>query len=151
MNSGILERIEEQLSEVLLKMDTFLAALENVTAQLDSEAKPNKTAGKSKKAEPVVEDEDEDEDEQPAPPTKKKVTTSKPAPALKKKKIELVEVKNALKKILDKQGRESALSVLSDFDVQKVSELQEKQFEAFLQACEKYLANSDDSDEEDDE
>lgn len=110
-----------------------------------------------KKGRPVKEEEDEDDE-----PVKKKSKDDddgfeerhksaakqhkeeaedddEPAPTTKKGKIILAHVKAKLKEVLDSKGRDIAVGILEEYDAEKVGDVDEDQFKAFIASCDTAL------------
>jgi hypothetical protein len=114
------------------------------------------------KAVPGPADDEDDEEEEKAPPKRgrpaggsKKPTASKEAPAEKKPARgkgkaagpTAADARDALRKVSDECGRDVAKELLGEFEVSKITDLEEEDFKEFIEACEEALEDCEGDDE----
>lgn len=87
-------------------------------------------------AAPGDETDETDETETPRRRGSKKSSRKKSG---RKKSITIEDVRAGLLKVIEEHGNKGATEVLGDFEVKKVSELDEEQYADVVKACEDYL------------
>lgn len=114
------------LEQILERQEKILALLQN----LESQPKDSTSSAEPPKA--------------PAKKAKKKTRKAKPA-------LTLQDMKEKAKAVLNAAGRDTALSILKDFECDKIGDLEEDQFESFAAACDEAIEEAaEESDDEDD-
>jgi hypothetical protein len=108
------------------EFDTLKESLDGIHEKLDQllEAKPSK----------------KEDDDTPAEVRKVRGRPSKESKAA----VTMDEAKAKLKEVLDTKGRKKALSILEDFEAEKVGDIDEENLGKFVKACDKALEESDD-------
>lgn len=127
------------MTDLLKKLHAELAAL----FQQENE-KEEVVPGKKKSKVAEVEEDDEVDD----------VTEDaeeEEAPKKKKSKATLVQVKAKLKELLDEKGRKAAVKVLEAYDAEKVGDIDEDQFQDFINTCQLVLDKGPTKKKEEDE
>ena len=104
----------------------------------------------------------EEEEEAPAPKTKAApaakgkaapAAKGKAAPAAKgkAKAVTLVEVRDALREVSQKLGKDVAVGILGEFDCAKVSEVEEGDYAELVKACNEALEAGEEEAEDDED
>ena len=84
-----------------------------------------------------------------APATKGKAAA--PAAKGKAKAVTLVEVRDALREVSQKLGKDVALGILGEFDCTKVSEVEEGDYAELVTACTEALSTAEEEGEEEED
>ena len=101
----------------------------------------------------------EPEEEEPAPAKKAAPAKGKAAAPAKKaaptkkaaKAVTLVEVRDALREVSQKLGKDVALGILGEFDCTKVSEVEEGDYAELVTACTEALSTAEEEGEEEED
>jgi len=95
-------------------------------------------------------EEPEPEDEEEEPPKKKapakKSTPAKKEPAKRGRKPAgptLATIHDKLREVQDELGKDTVKELLEEFEVKKVSELEEEDYKEFLEACDEALEEAE--------
>ena len=75
----------------------------------------------------------------------------KAAPAAKGKAVTLVEVRDALREVSQKLGKDVAVGILGEFDCAKVSEVEEGDYAELVKACTEALEAGEEEAEDDED
>ena len=101
------------------------------------------------KAAPAEEPEEPEEEEEPAPAKKTRAKkeaapAKKPARGAAKKGPSAAQVRDKLRELSDTCGREAAKALLTEeFEVAKVTELEEEDYAEFIAACDEAIEDCD--------
>lgn len=84
-----------------------------------------------------------DEDQEQEEPRRKRGRPPRSGDSPAKEEYTPEQIKIKLKSVLEKKGRSTAMSILEEFDAEKIGEVDKDQYVAFIKACDKALATDD--------
>lgn len=122
----MLEKLEQYLDESLVNQQKIIRLLDDVSHYLAALSEDSAIAA----ADAAGDNEKDDTTEAPAKPKAKAKAKATPAPTYSQS-----DVIDALKGVVNALGKEAALGLLSTFDVERVSELDAKQYGEFIDAA----------------